>query len=137
MSRVVDKVLNPVSRLVAPWMPGMGVVITKGRRSGRLYRAPVLVFPQSDDRFVLALTYGPEVNWVKNTLAADGCHLQTRGTTLELTAPVLYRDPGREDVPLFIAAMLVALGVDDFVSLDVVGTGSDEPTGEDADGDTR
>ena len=37
--------LNRVTRRIAPWMPGFGVVVHRGRRSGRRYRTPVNVFP--------------------------------------------------------------------------------------------
>jgi len=32
--------LNRVTRRIAPWMPGFGVVVHRGGRSGRLYRTP-------------------------------------------------------------------------------------------------
>ena len=37
--------LNRLTRHIAPWMPGFGVVVHRGRRSGRRYRTPVNVFP--------------------------------------------------------------------------------------------
>ena len=63
--------LNRVTRRIAPWMPGFGVVVHRGRRSGRLYQTPVNVFV-IEDGYVLALTYGPDTDWVKNVLAAGG-----------------------------------------------------------------
>jgi hypothetical protein len=36
--------LNRVTRHIAPWLPGFGVVVHRGRRSGRIYRTPVNVF---------------------------------------------------------------------------------------------
>jgi len=35
--------LNRVTRRVAPWMPGFGVVVHRGRRSGKAYETPVNV----------------------------------------------------------------------------------------------
>jgi hypothetical protein len=35
--------LNRVTRHIAPWMPGFGVVVHRGRRSGRVYQTPVNV----------------------------------------------------------------------------------------------
>ena len=49
--------LNRVVRHIAPWMPGLGLVVHRGRRSGREYQTPVNVFP-ADEGFVIALTYG-------------------------------------------------------------------------------
>ena len=36
--------LNRVTKHIAPWMPGFGVVVHRGRRSGRPYQTPVNVF---------------------------------------------------------------------------------------------
>jgi hypothetical protein len=38
---VTNRVLGPV----APWLPGFGIVVHTGRKSGRTYRTPVNVFP--------------------------------------------------------------------------------------------
>ena len=40
--------LNRVTKHIAPWAPGLGVVIHRGRRSGRLYQTPVNVFAAND-----------------------------------------------------------------------------------------
>jgi hypothetical protein len=50
--------LNKVTGRVAPWVPGLGVVVHRGRRSGRVYQTPVSVFA-APGGYVLALTYGP------------------------------------------------------------------------------
>jgi deazaflavin-dependent oxidoreductase (nitroreductase family) len=108
--------LNRITRHIAPWMPGLGVVIHRGRRSGRCYRTPVSVFPAGDG-YVFALTYGPDTDWVKNVLAAGGCGLQTRGRTIRLTSPRMYRDPGRRGIRPPERQVLRALNVADFLSL--------------------
>src|SRR5262249_55894838 len=69
--------LNRLPRHVAPWMPGFGVIVHRGRRSGHCYQTPVNVF-SAGDGYVIALTYGPDTDWVKNVLAAGGCELRTR-----------------------------------------------------------
>ena len=81
--------LNRVTKHIAPWAPGLGVVIHRGRRSGRLYQTPVNVFA-AKDRYVFALTYGPDTDWVKNVLAAGGCELRTRGHATRLTSPSAF-----------------------------------------------
>ena len=40
--------LNRVTTHIAPRLPGFGVVVHRGRRSGRLYQTPVNVFPAED-----------------------------------------------------------------------------------------
>ena len=70
--------LNRLTKHLAPWVPGFGVVAHRGRRSGRRYLTPVNVFA-AEDGYVFALAYGPGTDWVKNVLAAGGCELQARG----------------------------------------------------------
>lgn len=89
--------LNRVMRHVTPWVPGFGVVVHRGRKSGREYRTPVNVFPHGE-RYVIALTYGPGTDWVKNVVAAGGFELLTRGRRVRLTSPRVYRDETRADV---------------------------------------
>jgi deazaflavin-dependent oxidoreductase (nitroreductase family) len=108
--------LNRVTRHIAPWLPGLGVVVHRGRRSGRVYQTPVNVFTVGDG-YVIALTYGPGTDWVKNVLADGGCELRTRGRVIPLTAPRLYRDETRHDIRPLERQVLRIIGVADFLSL--------------------
>jgi putative N-acetylmannosamine-6-phosphate epimerase len=45
----------------------------------RVYQMPVNVFATEEGYVNFALTYGPDTDWVKNVLTADGCELWTRG----------------------------------------------------------
>lgn len=108
--------LNRVTRHIAPWAPGFGLVIHRGRRSGRRYETPVNVFPSADG-FVFALTYGPDTDWVKNVLAAGGCELRTGGCTVRLSSPRLYHDESRRSIRPFEREILRILRVADFLSL--------------------
>jgi deazaflavin-dependent oxidoreductase (nitroreductase family) len=108
--------LNRLIRHIAPWMPGLGVVIHRGRRSGRRYETPVEVFPAADG-YVLALTYGPDTDWVKNVLAAGGCELRTRGRSIRLGSPRLFHDESRSGIRPPERQVLRALRVTDFLSL--------------------
>jgi deazaflavin-dependent oxidoreductase (nitroreductase family) len=108
--------LNKVTRRIAPWMPGLGVVVHRGRRSGRMYQTPVNVFATGDG-YVLALTYGPDTDWVKNILAAGECELRTRGRVVQLTAPRVYHDAARRGIRPVERQVLRAIRVADFLSL--------------------
>ena len=108
--------LNRVTKHIAPWAPGMGVIIHRGRRSGRLYQTPVNVFSVKDG-CVFALTYGPDTDWVKNVLAAGGCELRTRGRAIRLVSPRLFHDEARRDIRPLERQVLRVLGVADFLSL--------------------
>jgi deazaflavin-dependent oxidoreductase (nitroreductase family) len=84
--------LNRVAKHVAPSLPGMGVVVHKGRRSGRTYQTPANVF-RTPDGFVIALTYGAEkTEWVKNIVAAGGCEVRTAGRSYQSDSPRVYHD---------------------------------------------
>ena len=74
------------------------------------------MFP-AEDGFVLALTYGPDADWVKNVLAAGGCELRTRGRTVRLVAPRLFHDGSRRAIRPVERQMLRVLRVTDFLSL--------------------
>jgi deazaflavin-dependent oxidoreductase (nitroreductase family) len=86
-----------------------------GRKSGRTYHTPIMVF-RSRDRWIVALTYGPDVQWLKNVIAAGEGQLLTRRKTYRLVSPQLYVDKNRRDVPIFVALMLRLLGTADFVA---------------------
>jgi deazaflavin-dependent oxidoreductase (nitroreductase family) len=113
--------LNRVTTHIAPWAPGMGVVIHRGRRTGRLYQTPVTVFPAGDG-YVFALTYGPDTDWVKNVLAAGGCELRTRGHATRLTAPRLYHDQSRRGIRPVERQVLRLIGAADFLRLQTAQT---------------
>src|SRR5947208_8466812 len=58
-----------------------------GRRSGTPYETPIIVEPIGDDSVVIALTYGPAVDWYRNVLAAGRATLRWHGRTYALDKP--------------------------------------------------
>ena len=108
--------LNRLTRHIAPWMPGFGVIVHRGRRSGRRYQTPVNVF-SAENGYTIALTYGPQTDWVKNVLAARGCELRTRGRTVPLGSPRLFHDQSRSGIRPVERQVLRLLNVVDFLSL--------------------
>jgi deazaflavin-dependent oxidoreductase (nitroreductase family) len=111
--------LNRVVGLFASRVPGFAMVEHRGRRSGRVYRTPVNVF-RRDNGYVIALTYGPESDWVQNVLAAGGCRLEARGNRADLGAPKIVRDDRRSAVPVVIRGILRLARVNDFLTLEPV-----------------
>ena len=107
---------NRVVRPFARHLPGFGVVVHRGRRSGRTYETPVNAF-RTADGYLVALTYGPETDWTRNVLAAGGCTLRTRGREATLTAPRVVHDPSRRGVPVVVRRLLGLIGVTDFLVL--------------------
>ena len=109
-------VFNRFSRLFAGWLPGFELLVYRGRKSGKGYRTPMNVF-RRDDEYVFALTYGPDVQWVKNILAAGGCDLVTRGRTVRLVEPMLFTDPKRSAMPLPVRLFLEPMRVTEFLRM--------------------
>jgi deazaflavin-dependent oxidoreductase (nitroreductase family) len=110
------KVFNRVSRLFAGWLPGFGLLLYRGRKSGREYRTPMNVFRRGEE-YVFALTYGPDVQWVKNIMAAGECQLVSRGRTLRLVGPRLFHDPGRSLMPPGVRQLLGVMRVTEFLRM--------------------
>jgi deazaflavin-dependent oxidoreductase (nitroreductase family) len=103
---------------MAARLPYFGVVLHRGRISGRLYRTPVTTFPRGDG-FVIALTYGRDVDWVKNVLASGTCGLVHRRRAVGLVGPSIT--PLSEHggaIRGLIRAILRALGVREVLHLD-------------------
>jgi deazaflavin-dependent oxidoreductase (nitroreductase family) len=116
LARFNRLVTNRILGLLAPYVPGMGMVVHRGRKTQRQYRTPVLVFRRGDS-FIIALTYGPETDWVRNVVAAGGCKLETRGRTVKLTSPRLFHDEQRRLMPPIVRQMLAVGHVYDFLEL--------------------
>ena len=114
MRPFTTRVVNPLTRLVAGHLPWFGIIVVRGRRSGVIRRVPMNVF-RVEDRWVMALTYGRDVDWVKNVLAAGGCRLETRGRVVALRDPELIHDPSRRMMPFPVRQFLWLIGVTDFL----------------------
>jgi deazaflavin-dependent oxidoreductase (nitroreductase family) len=116
------RIFNRFSRLFAGWLPGFGLLVYRGRRTGREYRTPMNVFRRGNE-YVFALTYGSDVQWVKNITAAGGCELVTRGRTFRLIEPVQFTDPKRSVMPLPVRLFLGPMRVTEFLRMRI----ADEP----------
>jgi deazaflavin-dependent oxidoreductase (nitroreductase family) len=90
--------VNPVTLRVAGKLPTFGILTHQGRKSGRTYRTPINVFRRGDAYFFF-LTYGSDVQWVKNVLATGSCSVETRGRVVELVEPELITDPELRSAP--------------------------------------
>src|SRR5215472_16756041 len=109
VARINRDVTNHVSRPLARHLPGFAVVTHVGRQSGRTYR--------DGERYVFALTYGADSQWVKNVMAAGSCEVRTQGSTVRLCEPRIFTDPDRRLVPAPVRLVLRILDVSDFLSM--------------------
>ena len=110
--RFTNHLLAPLARR----LPGMGIVVHTGRKSGREYRTPVMIFRRGP-QLIIALTYGRESQWVQNVLANGGCKLETQGALLQLWHPRLFHDERRTSIPAPFRQILGLLNVSDFAEL--------------------
>ena len=118
LARFNRSVTNHVTRPLIRHFPGGAVVVHTGRRSGRQYRTPVLAFAR-DGGYDIALTYGPDVDWVRNVMAAGGCRLEVTGGVVELTNPILLEgDDALGSMSSGVRRILRAIDVDRAVRLD-------------------
>jgi deazaflavin-dependent oxidoreductase (nitroreductase family) len=110
--RVTNRVTAPFARR----LPGFGIVVHRGRRSGREHRTPVNVFRHGDE-WIVALTYGAGAQWVRNVLAAGGCTLVAGGREHRLTDPRVVHDERAAPMPAPVRPFLRFMRVTDFLVL--------------------
>jgi len=116
MARFNRQVLNHLTRPLARYLPGFGVIIHRGRRSGHIYETPVNVFQRGDD-YVVALTYGAGADWVKNVLSAGVCELITRGRRIQLVVSHIQHSEQLLPVPDVVRLILRLIHVAEFLHL--------------------
>jgi deazaflavin-dependent oxidoreductase (nitroreductase family) len=118
LGRFNRRVTNPILWPIVSRLPGFGRIVHVGRRSGTVYRTPILGFGEGD-RIVFALTYGPDAQWVQNVVAAGACDYETRRSTRRLVEPRRFHDPERRRVPSIVGLVLGIIGADDFLEMRV------------------
>lgn len=99
------RVINRITRRVACWLPGFAILCHRGRKSGRTHCTPINVFRRGN-HYLFALTYGSDVDWVKNVFAAGGAEICTRGRNVRLVEPELIVDPTLSLLPRPVALLL-------------------------------
>jgi deazaflavin-dependent oxidoreductase (nitroreductase family) len=110
--------LNPLTRRLARTSHGPFAIIRHvGRRSGKQYETPIIVGP-ADDGFVIELTYGPDVDWYKNVLAAGGCTVIWHGKDYVIDKiEALDAATGRSAFPLLARLILRVIRRQHFVRM--------------------
>ncbi len=114
----VKHFVNPFLRNVARASRGPFALLRHvGRRSGKMYEIPIMVW-RVEDGFVIALTYGPQVDWLRNLQAAG------QGSLLWHKQEYVFQKPEFIDaktallaLPPFIKQILQLRGAHQFVKL--------------------
>ena len=112
-------ILNKLLRRLANLTFGpFALVRHLGRKSGKPYETPIMAFPIQGG-FLVALTYGPQVDWYQNVLAAGRCELVWHNKPFAISQLEAF-DPAAA-VPLFPQpqrTILKSMGlVHDFVKM--------------------
>lgn len=111
-------VTNRITSRFAARLPGFGILTHVGRKSGKVYRTPVNVF-RAPKGFLIALTYGPNSEWVRNVVAAGGCQLETHRVQYQLSSPTIVHDPTRRRFPIPVRIVLRLIGANDFMQVSI------------------
>ncbi|MGN6753965.1 MAG: nitroreductase family deazaflavin-dependent oxidoreductase [Intrasporangium sp.] len=123
VTRFNKLVLNRGTRRLAGLGPFVEIEHV-GRRTGRVFRTVIFAFRRAD-HVTIALTYGPDVDWLKNVRAAGRCRMHLGSRLLTLGPPKPLRpEEGLARMPHGPRELLPVLGVRDFVELPVR---ADEP----------
>lgn len=116
LGRFNKKVSNRLMRPLARRAPGFGVLRHQGRKTGTQYETPLNVF-RDDDRFIVALTYGDDVDWVKNASASDASQIVTRGRVIDVGKPYeVTTEEGMASIPAPVRLILEAMDVTGFLA---------------------
>lgn len=94
---LIKNTLNKVTMRVARTGHGpFSLVRHVGRKSGKTYETPIVV-ARVPEGFIAELTYGEDVNWYRNIVAAGGCELFVDGQWYQVSAVESYSsEAGRE-----------------------------------------
>jgi deazaflavin-dependent oxidoreductase (nitroreductase family) len=117
LARLNVRFTNRFMRIIAARLPWFVVIEHVGRTSGTVRRTAIMAFHRDPGRWIFALTYGTEVQWLKNVAAAGGCRVQSRGRWIDLAEPRRFHDAARSRVPWLVRPFLALLRVSEFLEL--------------------
>lgn len=117
--RFFARFLNPLTLLVAgrSWMPIVGVIRHRGRKSGRMYATP-LGMRHLGDAFVMPLTFGDKAAWYRNVLAAGSCVVTYQGRDYRLADPeVIDYSAASPAFPRYELAQFRLAGINEYLRM--------------------
>ena len=118
--RAVARIVNPLVLRIAGrrYMPIVGIVHHRGRKTGRAYATPLGVRPAPGGGFVMPLTFSEAAHWYQNIQAAGWCVITYRGADHTVAGPaVVNRTTAGPAYPRYERLALRLLGINEFVLL--------------------
>jgi deazaflavin-dependent oxidoreductase (nitroreductase family) len=117
--RAVGRLVNPLVLRIAgrPWMPFLGVLHHRGRRTGRPYRTP-LGMRLWGGSVVVPRTFGASADWYRNLLNAGWVEAMYLGVRHRVGQPELTNLARVSNAfPSYERLLFKLFGIDDFVVL--------------------
>jgi deazaflavin-dependent oxidoreductase (nitroreductase family) len=112
---LLNNTLNRVTSQIARSGHGpFSLIRHVGRKSGRTYETPVIL-SKVPEGFIAELTYGDNVNWYRNVVAAGGCVVVHRRVEYRVTAIEPWSaERGRRAYPAVLRLVLKLARRDEF-----------------------
>lgn len=120
LARFNRVVTNRVAAPFAERLPGFAVLHHTGRKTGTSYATPLNAWREGE-KIVVALTYGEDVDWLKNARASEESVFMMRGEEVTVGRPgVVWDHPDTEVVPGTVRMVLGVIDVNRFAVFPVL-----------------
>jgi deazaflavin-dependent oxidoreductase (nitroreductase family) len=111
---VLNRLTGKIAR--SSWGP-FSIVYHVGRRSGKPYETTIIAIPTAAS-FIVALTYGPDVDWFRNVTAAGRCKILWHSRVYPIEKiEALEVETALPYFPAFERTILQWVGIQDFVGM--------------------
>jgi deazaflavin-dependent oxidoreductase (nitroreductase family) len=127
--RFAARFVNPLVLLIAGrrWMPVVGILHHRGRRSGREYATPIGMRPLGDG-FVIPRTFGDNAAWYLNVNAAGEGHVTYLGRHYRVVEPeVVDFSTAEPAFPRYELLQFRLIGINEYLRLRIA-PGDTNPT---------
>jgi len=117
--RFVAALVNPIVVLIAgrSWMPIVGILRHRGRRSGRTYTTPIGM-RRLGDNFVIPRTFGDNSAWYLNIKTAGNAAVKYLGHTYHLVEPeVVDYTTAKPTFPRYELVLFRLIGINEYLRL--------------------
>jgi deazaflavin-dependent oxidoreductase (nitroreductase family) len=117
--RLAARFVNPLVLLIAGrrWMPIVGILHHRGRRSGRAYSTPIGMRPLGDG-FVIPQTFSDNAAWYQNAKAAGGASVTYLGHSYQVVDPeVVGYATAKAAFPRYELLLFRLIGINEYLRL--------------------